>query len=119
MLGEARQCKSLCFLCYVLAAPSYRIAVQQSLLTEVGFRITWIPLFHVIYSVPLTTLNNILPSRLSNLAPRPRRYSSVYFLLRPRAFSTGYTGYFTAFNPIFAFAAAMRSMPSLSLMRIR
>ena len=116
MLGEARQCKSLCFLCYVLAAPSYRIAVQQSLLTEVGFRITWIPLFHVIYSVPLTTLNNILPSRLSNLAPRPRRYSSVYFLLLPRALSTGY---FSAFKIIFAFAAARRSMPSLSLIRIR
>ena len=100
----------------MLAAPSYRIAAVESLLTKVGFRFTCVPLFHIIYSPPHTTRNNILPTRLSNSAVRPRRYNSVYFLLLPRAL---FTGYLAAFNSILAFAAAMRSMPSLSLMRIR
>ena len=43
----------------MLAAPSYRIAAIEFLLTRVGFRITCVPLFHIIYSPPLTTRNNI------------------------------------------------------------
>ena len=100
----------------MFAAPSYRITAVESLLTKVGFRITCVPLFHIIYSPPHTTCNNILATWLSNSAFRPRRYNSVYFLLLSRALSTGYLA---AFNSIFAFAAAMRSMPSMSLMRIR
>ena len=49
-------------MCYAVVAPSYRITAIESLLTKVGFRITCVPLFHVIYSPLHTTRNNILPT---------------------------------------------------------